>query len=102
MSIQMVDLKGQYEKIKNEINAGIQNCLDTFQKFRLEKNIQSMNYNRSPLYHQEVFVPCTHKDFSLLNTEQLCKEVLSLPIHKEFNKKSMGQIMETIKSFFTL
>ena len=102
MNIPMVNHQNQYEEIRNEISAHNQNCLDTFQKFRLEKNIQSMNYNRSPLYHQEVFVPCTHKDFSLLNTEQLCKEVLSLPIHKEFNKKSMGQIMETIKSFFTL
>lgn len=28
MKIQMVDLKNQYEKIKEEVNAGIQNCLD--------------------------------------------------------------------------
>lgn len=28
MKIQMVDLKSQYEKIKEEINAGIQDCLD--------------------------------------------------------------------------
>lgn len=28
MKIQMVDLKGQYQKIKNEIDAGIQECID--------------------------------------------------------------------------
>ena len=28
MKIQMVDLKSQYEKIKEEVNAGIQECID--------------------------------------------------------------------------
>ena len=29
MNIQMVDLRGQYDKIKEEVNAGIQEVLDS-------------------------------------------------------------------------
>lgn len=70
------------------------------QHFLNERGIPSMIYYPLPLYKQEAFKRFVSADFRLKNTEQLCNEVLSLPIHTEMNMEHMKFICSTIKSFF--
>ena len=74
---------------------------DALQQFLAEKNIPSMIYYPLPLYHQEAFRPYVSADFYLPATDILCQEVLSLPIHTEFNQESSDYVIEIIKNFFT-
>jgi dTDP-4-amino-4,6-dideoxygalactose transaminase len=70
------------------------------QKYLESKNIPSMIYYPLPLYKQEAFEQYVPKGFSLPVTEQLCQEVISLPIHTEFNEEISQYIVSEIKQFF--
>ena len=70
------------------------------QKYLSDKGIPSMIYYPLPLYKQEAFKQFVSADFSLETTEQLCNEVLSLPIHTEMNIDKMNFICTSIQSFF--
>lgn len=70
------------------------------QQYLLELGIPSMIYYPLPLYKQEAFQQFVSADFSLATTEQLCDEVLSLPIHTEMNMEDMNSICTSIQSFF--
>ena len=70
------------------------------QQYLIDRGIPSMIYYPLPLYKQEAFKQFVSDDFKLSNTEQLCDEVLSLPIHTEMNIVDMNFICDTIKSFY--
>lgn len=74
---------------------------DALKSFLNEKGIPSMIYYPLPLYKQEAFKKYVDKAFELPVTEQLCNEVLSLPIHTEMNPADMDYICNSIKTFFT-
>ena len=74
---------------------------DDLKLFLSEKGIPSMIYYPLPLYKQEAFKKYVDKGFKLPVTEQLCNEVLSLPIHTEMDPVQMDYICKTIKTFFT-
>ncbi|MCD9616535.1 DegT/DnrJ/EryC1/StrS family aminotransferase [Chryseobacterium gleum] len=73
---------------------------DGLQKYLEEKNIPSMIYYPLPLYKQEAFLQYVENGFSLPVTEQLCKEVISLPVHTEFDKEVLDIIITEIKNYF--
>lgn len=73
---------------------------DVLQQYLLHHGIPSMIYYPLPLYRQEAFQQYVPEGFSLPNTESLCKEVLSLPIHTEFDKTVSDEIINAIRSFF--
>ncbi len=73
---------------------------DDLQKYLSELGIPSMIYYPLPLYKQEAFQQFVSSDFKLANTEELCKQVLSLPIHTEMNLNEMEYIINSVKSFF--
>ena len=70
------------------------------QQFLSEIGIPSMIYYPLPLYKQDAFQQFIPADFQLKNTELLCDEVLSLPIHTELNLEDMQLICSSIESFF--
>ena len=74
---------------------------DSLQQYLADQKIPSMIYYPLPLYQQEAFRPYVNADFYLPTTEILCQEVLSLPIHTEFNKESSDYVIEGIKNFFS-
>jgi len=80
-------------KVKN----GTRNQL---QSYLSDNGIPSMIYYPLPLYKQEAFQQFVSADFKLDSTEQLCDEVLSLPIHTEMNLDNINFICTSIKSFF--
>lgn len=73
---------------------------EALQQYLLDKGIPSMIYYPLPLYKQDAFKDYVSSDFKLVNTEQLCEEVLSLPIHTEFNQESSDYMISEIKNFF--
>ncbi|NML70463.1 DegT/DnrJ/EryC1/StrS family aminotransferase [Chryseobacterium sp. RP-3-3] len=75
---------------------------DKLQQYLAEKNIPSMIYYPLPLYKQEAFKQYVSEGFGLPVTEKLCEEVISLPIHTEFDQKSLDLITAEIKSFFNV
>ena len=70
------------------------------QQYLSQKGIPSMIYYPLPLYKQEAFQQFVSADFKLDTTEELCEEVLSLPIHTEMNIEHINFICNKIKSFF--
>jgi len=62
--------------------------------------IPSMIYYPVPLYKQKAFSQYCAADFSLPNTEILCEEVMSLPIHTEMKPDMLAYIIDGVRSFF--
>lgn len=77
-----------------------ENKRDLLKEHLQKKGIPSMIYYPIPLYHQEAFSRYVSKYFKLENTEALCKEVLSLPIHSELKCETQEKIIFHIKEFF--
>lgn len=67
------------------------------QKILQENQIPTMIYYPLPLYQQDAFA-CYYQGDPLPNTELLCSEVLSLPIHTELQEETIIHICKTIKS----
>jgi dTDP-4-amino-4,6-dideoxygalactose transaminase len=72
---------------------------DNLKKYLSEHDIPTMIYYPLPLHQQEAY-----NEFSgnseLKVSEQLCKEVLALPIHTEMSSSQVNYIIETVNSFF--
>lgn len=72
---------------------------DELKAYLAENGIPSMIYYPIPLYKQEAFKPFT----SITNlpiTEQLCKEVISLPIHTEMTVEEVKYVSDAVLRFF--
>lgn len=72
---------------------------DELQTYLQERGIPTMIYYPVPLYEQKAFKHFTDIDF-LPVTDQLCKEVISLPMHTELTEDSLEYISDQVKSFF--
>jgi UDP-2-acetamido-2-deoxy-ribo-hexuluronate aminotransferase len=73
---------------------------DELQKYLSDRNIPSMIYYPLPLYKQDAFKNYVGFDFELPNTENLCEQVLSLPIHTEYDEEILSYITNEIIVFF--
>lgn len=73
---------------------------DRLQQHLKNIGIPSMVYYPLPLYKQEAFMQYVHEGFSLPTTELLCSEVISLPVHTEFDTAVSDVVIEGIKSFY--
>ena len=73
---------------------------DDLKNYLIEKKIPTMIYYPLPLYKQKAFKNFVNKGFEIPNVEQLCKSVLSLPIHTEFENSGQNNIIKEIIKFF--
>lgn len=73
---------------------------DAFKDYLKEKGIPSMIYYPIPLYNQKAFKPFSNGVDYLPVTEELCKEVISLPIHTEMKDETQHYIIDQVNSFF--
>jgi len=73
---------------------------DALRTFLTEREIPCMIYYPIPLHHQEAYKQenASDKDFAV--TLDLCKNVISLPIHTEMTRESQDIIINGIKEFF--
>lgn len=74
---------------------------DALKAYLDAEGIPNMIYYPLPLYHQKAFQAFVPQNMKLAVTEQLCGEVISLPIHSEMNDDQITYISEKIKSFFS-
>lgn len=73
---------------------------DELKKYLDDHKIPNMIYYPVPLYKQEAFKPFSNGLEYLSNTESLCNEVISLPIHTEMDEAQLTFITERVKTFF--
>lgn len=73
---------------------------DELNKFLEEKGVPSMIYYPVPLYEQKAFAHYWKRKSGFKVTEQLCKEVISLPMHTELTDETLKHITDMVKSFF--
>ncbi len=73
---------------------------DSLKDFLKSKKIPAMIYYPKPLHKQKAFENLGKIVGNLEVSNQLCSEVLSLPIHTEMNHEQLNYITDTIKSFF--
>jgi UDP-2-acetamido-2-deoxy-ribo-hexuluronate aminotransferase len=73
---------------------------DSLKEFLFEKGIPTMIYYPMPLHQQKAYQQIGKIVGDLKISTQLCKEVLSLPIHTEMDDEQLIYITETIKDFF--
>jgi len=69
---------------------------DQLKEFLQSKGIPTMIYYPVPLHHQKAY----RQDKSFPVTEQLSKEVLSLPIHTEATHEQLDYICTNVKAFY--
>lgn len=62
--------------------------------------IPSMIYYPIPAHRQKMFAAFNLNDLKLPITEQLCAQVISLPIHTEMDEQQLQYIIEHVQSFF--
>lgn len=73
---------------------------DDFKKYLLDKNIPSMIYYPLPLHHQKAYQSLSKISGELDVSVKLCNEVISLPIHTEFDEEQLNYITQHIINYF--
>jgi UDP-2-acetamido-2-deoxy-ribo-hexuluronate aminotransferase len=73
---------------------------DELVEFLKGKGIPAMVYYPVPLHQQKAYVRPEFKDENYPVTMELCKSVISLPMHTELNEGQLKYITESVKEFF--
>lgn len=73
---------------------------DRMAKFMQENGISSAVYYPSSLHRQPAFLDANHEEFQCPVSDQLCIEVLSLPIYPDITAEQIQYICQTIKKGF--
>ena len=73
---------------------------EALQKHLINLGVPTMIYYPIPAHKQQMFAAFGVQDLHLPLTEQLCTEVLSLPIHTEMDEAQQQYIIESVLSFF--
>ena len=73
---------------------------DELQSYLGEMGIPARIYYPVPLDEQKAFEGHAVIPKSLTVTKQLCKEVLSLPIHTEMDDETLATIIKGVQSFY--
>lgn len=68
--------------------------------FLKEKGIPAMIYYPVPLHQQKAYTRPEFKDENYPITMNLCKSVISLPIHTEMDEEQLKYITQSVKEFF--
>lgn len=86
-----------YHQYTLKVSGGLRDALGDFLK---SKSIPFGIYYPIPLYKQKAYANYVSDNFSLKNTEILCQEVISLPMHSHLELDVQNYIVEQIRSFF--
>lgn len=73
---------------------------DELNAYLVTQNVPSMIYYPVPLNEQLAFSEFVPADLSLPVTEQLCREVISLPVHTEMDAETLQAITAGVRGFF--
>lgn len=73
---------------------------DALKEYLNEHKIPAMIYYPIPLHKQNAYDDGNFNEEDFKNTNQLCKEVISLPMHTELDESQLNLIAQTVKNFF--
>lgn len=73
---------------------------EALKEYLARENIPSMIYYPVPLHAQKVFADFKANDNDFPITQQLCEEVISLPMHTELSQEQQLFIIEKVLNFF--
>lgn len=71
------------------------------QKFLNEKGVPAMIYYPMPLHSQKAYDADTYLDQDFKNTNHLCKNVLSLPMHTELEEEQLAHICQSVIEYLS-
>ncbi|MCF6296865.1 MAG: DegT/DnrJ/EryC1/StrS family aminotransferase [Flavobacteriaceae bacterium] len=83
----------QYTLVLNGVDRG------ALQQYLSDKNIASAIYYPVPLHNQKAYIDDRYNEDDFTITNELCKTVISLPIHTEFEENQLKYITEAVLSF---
>jgi UDP-2-acetamido-2-deoxy-ribo-hexuluronate aminotransferase len=83
----------QYTLITKDIDR------NALQEFLQSKGIPAMIYYPVPLHFQKAYLDPRYKAGDFPVTEDLCKRVISLPMHSELDAEQLNYIVEGVKEF---
>lgn len=72
---------------------------DELQKFLTEKGIPAPIYYPVPLHMQKAYIDPRYNEGDFPVTEQLCKSVISLPMHTELDDEQLKYITDAVLEF---
>jgi UDP-2-acetamido-2-deoxy-ribo-hexuluronate aminotransferase len=72
---------------------------DKLREYLASKDIPAMIYYPVPLHLQKAYRDPRYKEGDFPVTEQLCANVISLPIHTELNEETLSYICENVLEF---
>ena len=72
---------------------------DALQKYLADRKIGSAIYYPVPLHLQKCFAALGYREGSLPETEQACREVLSLPVYPELTAAEQGAVIDAVAEF---
>ncbi len=72
---------------------------EALQKHLSDKDIASAIYYPVPLHNQKAYADTRYNEADFTVTNELCKTVMSLPIHTEFEEDQLQYITEAVLSF---
>lgn len=68
-------------------------------EYLASKDIPAMIYYPKPLHHQKAYANPMFKDENFPITAQLCKNVISLPMHTEMDEETLSYITSSVLEF---
>jgi dTDP-4-amino-4,6-dideoxygalactose transaminase len=74
---------------------------DDFKEYLKSEGIPSMVYYPVPMHLQEAFNDGEYSEGDFPVSEELCRSVLSIPMHTELDEEQLNYITETIKQYFS-
>lgn len=77
-----------------------ENVRNRLQLYLKEKGIPTMIYYSKPMSRQTAFRECDCIKVDLPVTEQLCRQVLSLPLHPYMEQEEQDRVIDCMKDFF--
>jgi len=72
---------------------------DAMKAFLEERGVPAMIYYPVPLHMQKAYLDPRYKEGDFPVTEQLCKNVISLPMHTEMQDEQRNHIIQTVLEF---
>ncbi len=78
----------------------LDNKREELQYFLKQKGVPTAVYYPKALHEQTALAIVSRQGNEMTNTDKLCSEVLSLPIHTELSTEQQDYIIENIKQFF--
>ena len=100
LSIPFRDTKSTH--VFHQYTLRISECRNELKKYLADVGIDSMIYYATPMHLQKAYASAAHPAGSFPIAEQLCEEVLSIPIHSTLTDAEIDFIIQKIKDFFAV